>query len=168
MLRPYSALFLNILLISVSGFITTPNRHHFFSASTSKMNRESNIRASNIDLTEPELKSILSAAVSAAKKAGDIIVSHSGGADVTKTKANPRDLLTLIDPLCEEIIKETVLSAFPTHDFLGEEDVPPGKEASAAALDAKLKTDKDFLWIVDVSKHSYFCKKRYCQVHFIF
>ena len=146
MLRPYSALFLVIILISVSGFIPTTIRHHSFSASTSKM------RASNIDLTESELKSILSVAASAAKKAGDIIVSHSGGADVTKTKANPRDLLTLIDPLCEEIIKETVLSAFPTHDFLGEEDVPPGKEASAAALDAKLNTDKDFLWIVDVSK----------------
>mmetsp|Transcript_10140 Transcript_10140/g.15217 ORF Transcript_10140/g.15217 Transcript_10140/m.15217 type:complete len:322 (+) Transcript_10140:76-1041(+) len=143
MLRPYSALFLVIILISVSGFIPTTIRHHSFSASTSKM------RASNIDLTESELKSILSVAASAAKKAGDIIVSHSGGADVTKTKANPRDLLTLIDPLCEEIIKETVLSAFPTHDFLGEEDVPPGKEASAAALDAKLNTDKDFLWIVD-------------------
>jgi fructose-1,6-bisphosphatase/inositol monophosphatase family enzyme len=103
-------------------------------------------------LTESDLKSILSVATTAAKKAGQIIVSNAGGADVTKTKANPRDLLTMIDPLCEKAIRETVLASFPSHDFLGEEDVPPGKEASAAALDAKLKTDKDFLWIVDVSK----------------
>jgi myo-inositol-1(or 4)-monophosphatase len=40
------------------------------------------------------------------------------------------------------------LATFPEHDFLGEEDVPPGKEASSAALDAKL-TDGGWLWIVD-------------------
>jgi hypothetical protein len=105
--------------------------------------------SSKVDLDESELKAILSTATIAAKKAGEIIISNSSGADVTKTKANPRDLLTLIDPLCEKIIKSTVLADFPSHDFLGEEDVPPGKEASAAALDAKLKTEKDFLWIVD-------------------
>jgi myo-inositol-1(or 4)-monophosphatase len=33
---------------------------------------------------------------------------------------------------------------------LGEEDVPPGKEASAAAIDAKLESCKSgWLWIVD-------------------
>jgi myo-inositol-1(or 4)-monophosphatase len=33
---------------------------------------------------------------------------------------------------------------------LGEEDVPPGKEASAAAIEAKLSSsDSDWLWIVD-------------------
>ncbi|GFH58190.1 hypothetical protein CTEN210_14666 [Chaetoceros tenuissimus] len=100
-------------------------------------------------LPESELQSILDIATTAAKKAGEIIVQNSSGADVTKTKANSKDLLTMIDPMCEKIIKETVLAEFPTHDFLGEEDVPAGKEASAAALDAKLKTDKDFLWIVD-------------------
>lgn len=43
------------------------------------------------------------------------------------------------------------MATFPQHDFLGEEDVPPGKEASAAALDAKLSSDTsgDWLWIVD-------------------
>ena len=103
-------------------------------------------------LPESELQSILEIATAAAKKAGEIIVQNSSGADVTKTKANSKDLLTMIDPMCEKIIKETVLAEFPTHDFLGEEDVPAGKEASAAALDAKLKTDKDYLWIVDVSQ----------------
>jgi myo-inositol-1(or 4)-monophosphatase len=42
------------------------------------------------------------------------------------------------------------LKKFPNHDFLGEEDVPPGKEASSAALDAKLSGDSSgWLWIVD-------------------
>lgn len=40
-------------------------------------------------------------------------------------------------------------ATFPSHDFLGEEDVPPGKEASSAALDAALAADDDWLWIVD-------------------
>jgi len=41
------------------------------------------------------------------------------------------------------------LEAFPNHAFLGEEDVPPGKDASAAALNAKLADDANWLWIVD-------------------
>jgi myo-inositol-1(or 4)-monophosphatase len=42
------------------------------------------------------------------------------------------------------------LESFPNHDFLGEEDVPPGKDASTAALDAKLvANDSSWLWIVD-------------------
>lgn len=127
----------------VHCFAPTNLHHHHTSQHFFKMS------GSKLELEESELQSILSAATVAAKKAGEIIISNSSGADVTKTKANPRDLLTLIDPLCEKTIKETVLADFPNHDFLGEEDVPPGKEASAAALDAKLKTEKDFLWIVD-------------------
>lgn len=50
-----------------------------------------------------ELESILQVAIDASKKAGDIIVGHKGGAEVTKLKANSRDLLTLIDPLCEKV-----------------------------------------------------------------
>lgn len=49
-----------------------------------------------------------------------------------------------------QTIKETILASYPHHDFLGEEDVPPGAEASAAAIDEKLKNNKSgFLWIVD-------------------
>jgi myo-inositol-1(or 4)-monophosphatase len=80
----------------------------------------------------------LQVAADAAKKAGGIIMGNAGGAEVTERKANSRDLLTLIDPLCEKTIYETIRASFATHDFLGEEDVAPGKEASAAALEAKL------------------------------
>lgn len=76
-------------------------------------------------------------------------MGNAGGAEVTERKANSRDLLTLIDPLCEKTIFETVLQNFPDHDFLGEEDVPPGKEASAQAIQNKLASGSDWLWIVD-------------------
>jgi len=125
-------------------------RHQHISSLNMSSNAKSESKPTDgLDLSKAELQAILEVATDAAKKAGNIILSNSAGADVTKTKANPRDLLTMIDPLCEETIRETVLDKYPDHDFLGEEDVPPGKEASAAALDAKLKTDKDFLWIVD-------------------
>lgn len=104
----------------------------------------------NGGLSLEELERLLQVAVEASKKAGDIIVGNAGGVKVEKTKANSRDLLTLIDPLCEKTIQETVLANFPEHEFLGEEDVPPGKEASAAALVAKLANAKNpHLWIVD-------------------
>jgi len=113
-----------------------------------------------IDFVDLELLAkILGVATEAAKKAGDIILGNSGGAEVTERKANSRDLLTLIDPLCEKTIRSTVLDNFPDHDFLGEEDVSPGKAASAAAIEEKLsknsssangnKNGSDWLWIVD-------------------
>ncbi|KAL7539170.1 hypothetical protein ACHAWF_006319 [Thalassiosira exigua] len=96
------------------------------------------------------LDALLDVATRASVLAGDIILGNAGGADVLKSKANSRDLLTLIDPLCEKTIRETVLDRFPDHDFLGEEDVPPGKEASAAAIDAKLANNpSNYLWICD-------------------
>jgi Archaeal fructose-1,6-bisphosphatase and related enzymes of inositol monophosphatase family len=90
--------------------LTTMNNQHYRSSHT-------NLSSSSSPLAESDLKSILSVATAAAKKAGEIIVSNAGGADVTKTKANPRDLLTMIDPLCEKAIRETVLEVFPSHDF---------------------------------------------------
>ena len=102
------------------------------------------------------LDRILQTAIVASKKAGEIILGNAGGAEVASRKANSRDLLTLIDPLCEQAIRDAVLAEFPDHDFLGEEDVDPGKEASAEALNSKLKKqeaagqDQDrWLWIVD-------------------
>jgi myo-inositol-1(or 4)-monophosphatase len=92
---------------------------------------------------------VLEVAVDAAKKAGEIILGNAGGAEVTERKANSRDLLTLIDPLCEKTIRETVLARFPDHNFLGEEEAAPGKDGSAAALDSKLSNSEGWLWIVD-------------------
>ena len=49
------------------------------------------------------LNQILQVAIDASKKAGEIIRGNAGGAEVTERKANSRDLLTLIDPLCEKV-----------------------------------------------------------------
>jgi len=49
------------------------------------------------------LDKLLTVAIDGSKQAGDIILGNSGGADVLKSKANSRDLLTLIDPLCEKV-----------------------------------------------------------------
>ncbi|CAJ1952416.1 unnamed protein product [Cylindrotheca closterium] len=97
------------------------------------------------------LDDVLQVAIDASKKAGGIILGNAGGAEVMKSKANSRDLLTMIDPLCEKTIRETVSASFPDHDFLGEEDVPPGREASAKAIDEILSADSssDWLWVVD-------------------
>ena len=46
---------------------------------------------------------ILEVAMDASKKAGYIIIGNAGGAEVTERKANSRDLLTLIDPMCEKV-----------------------------------------------------------------
>jgi myo-inositol-1(or 4)-monophosphatase len=93
-----------------------------------------------------------------AAKRGATIMLEKLGADVVKTKANARDLLTEVDPEVQRIIEGSVSEAFPTHRFLGEESVPPGAEASDAAL-AELLDDggdeegseggSDWLWVVD-------------------
>ena len=114
------------------------------------MSRSGASTSTSSTLDEKTLQEVLSVAIHASKKAGDIILDNAGGAEVTNRKANSRDLLTMIDPLCEKTIRETILATFSDHDFLGEEDVPPGKEASAAAIDAKLtSSDSEWLWIVD-------------------
>eukprot|EP00929_Paragymnodinium_shiwhaense_P073909 TRINITY_DN37780_c0_g1_i1.p1 TRINITY_DN37780_c0_g1~~TRINITY_DN37780_c0_g1_i1.p1 ORF type:complete len:344 (+),score=64.91 TRINITY_DN37780_c0_g1_i1:28-1032(+) len=101
--------------------------------------------------TSAELEAIREVAERAAKRAGELILQYRGGAEVTQRKANARDLLTEVDPLCEEAIRSEIRTAFgDSHDILGEEDVPPGPEASKAALEALLsKSGKDWLWIVD-------------------
>jgi len=90
---------------------------------------------------------VLSCAEAAAREAGELIKLKTG-AEVTKTKASGKDLLTEIDPMCQSIIERHVKEAFPDHSFLGEENVPPGAEASAQALTQALSAS-DWVWVVD-------------------
>jgi len=53
--------------------------------------------------TDETLSSLLQIAIKASKLAGEIILGNAHGADVLKTKDSTRDLLTLIDPLCEKV-----------------------------------------------------------------
>ena len=141
-----------LLQVLLSGAAFVPARG-FMSTSpvSSVMSMSSSAAAVSCSiLPEETLDSLLAVAIEASRLAGDIIIGNKSGADVTKTKANPKDLLTLIDPLCEKTIREAVEKSFPDHDFLGEEDVPAGAEASAAAIQSKLDNAKsDYLWVVD-------------------
>ena len=64
---------------------------------------------------------------------------------MVKTKTNPRDLLTLIDPQCEAAIRATIAAYYPHHGILGEEGVEPGIEAAVAALEEALSSH-EYVW----------------------
>jgi hypothetical protein len=59
--------------------------------------------SSAVERNDALLNQVLQVAIAASKKAGEIILGNAGGAEVTERKANSRDLLTLIDPLCETV-----------------------------------------------------------------
>lgn len=73
------------------------------------------------------------------------------GADVLKTKFNPKDLLTEVDGQCQTVIEKVVSKQFPEHALLGEENVAPGAAASTVALSDALDGEgvAEWLWIVD-------------------
>jgi len=103
---------------------------------------------------------VLAVAEKAAREAGSLILAGRG-AEVRKTKANPRDLLTEVDGAAQRVIEACVRAAFPAHGFLGEESVEAGQAASALALGAALEGknrlqstgaeggEGDWLWVVD-------------------
>jgi hypothetical protein len=82
------------------------------------------LNAASNKIEDAVLDRILEVAIDASKKAGDIILGNSGGAEVTERKSNSRDLLTSIDPACEkvrfasQIVKQFLLC------ILNEESVP--------------------------------------------
>ena len=89
------------LAVSVVDSFTSSLHHHRPSIAMMSSTKED---ITNIELPSSEtLDKLLTVAIDASKQAGDIILGNSGGADVLKSKANSRDLLTLIDPLCEKV-----------------------------------------------------------------
>ena len=123
----------------------------FISSATKSVVMPLNLSSGDLEDVEIlEFSDLVEVGTAAAKAAGDIILNYKGGADVKKTKFNAKDLLTEVDPMCEEKIREVILNSFPSHSILGEEDVEPGKDASARALELYLTESKsDYLWIVD-------------------
>eukprot|EP00941_MAST-03F_sp_MAST-3F-sp1_P002880 g2880.t1 len=93
-----------------------------------------------------ELSKMMTVAEAAAREAGRHM-KRNCGANVIKTKSSHADLLTEIDGECQKIVQGYIYRFFPTHDFLGEEDVEPGSVASAKAIDT-MKTAAN-LWICD-------------------
>ena len=66
--------------------------------------------------------------------------------DVT-SKIGSRDILTKVDLEAQDLIKAAIMGAYPTHAFLGEEDLPPGRDAARQAIEAL--AGAEHLWIVD-------------------
>jgi hypothetical protein len=92
---------------------------------------------------------VLAVAIRAARVAGARIASFTGGVPVLKTKADFQDLVTATDRECQDDVLRVIREAFgDAHEFLGEEDVPPGAEASAAAIASVLARGKP-VWVVD-------------------
>jgi hypothetical protein len=85
------------LMSNTESFLFAPTMSAKFRSLTSILGKNSQ------KVDDAMLDKILEVAIDASKKAGDIIIGNYGGAEITKTKANSRDLLTLIDPLCEMV-----------------------------------------------------------------
>lgn len=124
------------------GFIRNPNYRHVMKIYAYQ---------SYFDiLTENEMNYFSEVAKSAAFRAGDLISNGLGLINLTsdiESKIGTRDIVTDVDKRAQEVIRRTISLSFPDHDFLGEEDIEPGIEASNEAV--KKYENSDHLWIVD-------------------
>jgi len=84
-------------------------------------------------------------AEAAAREAGREILAGMGAA-VEAEKLNHKDVVTAVDRKCQELVKARLLGTFPNHAFLGEEGVPAGADAAAAAVEATLSRS-EWCWI---------------------
>jgi myo-inositol-1(or 4)-monophosphatase len=85
----------------------------------------------------------------AVKNAGKAILAGQSTIrlDSVTSKIGSRDILTKVDLEAQEVIKATIMGAFPSHTFLGEEDLPPGRDAAKQAIEGL--AGAEHLWIVD-------------------
>ena len=83
----------------------------------------------------------LHTAVQAAQEAARIHRFHIGGELDVATKSNITDLVTKVDKLCEQRIRDIIAQRYPDHAVLGEEQGGPTGEASADT--------PEYRWIVD-------------------
>ena len=97
-----------------------------------------------------EQESIEKVASDAVRAAGNIIRQGSGTIDLssgTKSKIGSRDIVTECDTNAQVAIIQIIKDKFPSHKFLGEEDVAPGRAAATAAINEKVS--EEHLWIID-------------------
>lgn len=92
-------------------------------------------------------KSYTAVAINTAAKAGEWIKSKLGAFNSLNIKTSPHDLVTEVDKGSEQMIRNLILTHFPTHSILGEEGVEPGPAASIKALEEA--SEAEYLWIVD-------------------
>ena len=105
MFRPlFCTLLVVFYLPLTSSFLADFSRlDRSITSTTCRMTSTPQPTPSTTDVDKDTLQKVLDVAIDASKKAGEIILGNAGGAEVTKSKANSRDLLTLIDPLCEKV-----------------------------------------------------------------
>ena len=101
----------------------------------------------NQSMVSNDISAMLDVAIAAARAAGTHMKSQLTTSRVEKTKSSKDDLVTIVDKQCQDLVFDTIKSTFPSHEFLGEENVAPGSEASVRALQDLVS--KEWLWIVD-------------------
>jgi myo-inositol-1(or 4)-monophosphatase len=84
------------------------------------------------------MSEFMDVSVAAAKAAGKVLLDWRG--KITAREKGPKDLVTEADLQSQKTIREIVLTAFPDHDFLGEEDEDLG---------GHLDSGSPYRWIVD-------------------
>lgn len=52
-----------------------------------------------------------------------------------------------VDAECQRAVSRVILADYPSHSFLGEEDVSAGSDASSLALSGVI--EDEWLWVVD-------------------
>lgn len=90
---------------------------------------------SSSHLSALALAPYLDTAIQAARAAGAIQLARAELAHDEQSKTTFSDLVTEVDALCEAEIRRVILSAYPDHAVLGEEEGQAG--------------EGDFLWVVD-------------------
>jgi len=80
------------------------------------------------------MQALLTIAVRAARKAGDFIMREANHISAVESKSQ-HDYVTNVDRAAEQLIIETISSAYPDHSFLGEESGESG--------------ESDFQWVID-------------------
>jgi myo-inositol-1(or 4)-monophosphatase len=81
----------------------------------------------------------------AVRAGGQVVQDWAGRFDVRKK--GPADLVTQADIASQDIVRKTVLDAFPDHEFLGEETDSASTNASRAA--EAVPSQHGYRWIVD-------------------
>ena len=107
-----------------------------------------------------DLDTYLDTAMAAAHAAAAIQRDERGSDLQVSTKSSAVDLVTRVDTLCEERIREIILTRHPGHAVLGEEmgdghpqrGDRPGTDAATAGLEAdpgEASAGRSYRWIVD-------------------
>lgn len=114
--------------------------------------------SSKTELDLSKLQGFCQTAEMAARAAGKIIAENLGCAsemgkedqdEEYKIKTNIKDIVTQFDKQAQDAVESIIKKAYPSHSFLGEEDVDAGAAASETALQDALRNSDEFLWIID-------------------